>query len=49
LSELLAEGWIKAMATWEKQNRLPVRFDGRTAPAPEKLPMGIPRAQPATT
>ena len=49
LSELLAEGWIKAMATWEKQNRLPVRFDGRTAPAPEKLPMGIPGAQPATT
>ncbi|HEX5399861.1 MAG TPA: MraY family glycosyltransferase [Verrucomicrobiae bacterium] len=28
LSELLAEGWAKAVAAWEKQSQLPVRFDG---------------------
>jgi hypothetical protein len=34
LSELLAEGWLKAMATWEKRNQLPVRFDARPAERP---------------
>ena len=30
--ELLAEGWAKAVATWEKQNQLPLRFDAKETP-----------------
>jgi len=37
LSELLAEGWIKAMAAWEKQRQLPVRFDARRAECPANI------------
>ncbi len=36
LGELLAESWARAIAAWEKQNQLPVRFDGLAAPASEK-------------
>jgi UDP-GlcNAc:undecaprenyl-phosphate GlcNAc-1-phosphate transferase len=35
LGELLAEGWAKAIAAWEKQNQLPARFDGPETPAPK--------------
>jgi UDP-GlcNAc:undecaprenyl-phosphate GlcNAc-1-phosphate transferase len=35
LSDLLAEGWAKAITAWEKKNQLPVRFGGRKTPAPE--------------
>ena len=31
MSELLAEGWIKAMAAWEKQHQRPARVDARRA------------------
>jgi UDP-GlcNAc:undecaprenyl-phosphate GlcNAc-1-phosphate transferase len=48
LSELLAEGWAKAIAAWEKQNQLPVRFDGCLTPPPEKQPEKIPALQTAT-
>jgi UDP-GlcNAc:undecaprenyl-phosphate GlcNAc-1-phosphate transferase len=49
LSELLAEGWAKAIVAWEKQNQLPVRFGARLTPAPEKQPEKIPALQTATT
>jgi hypothetical protein len=51
LSELLAEGWAKAIATWEKRNG----FDGRKTPVSEKQPevvhdaQGIPSVQTMTT
>jgi UDP-GlcNAc:undecaprenyl-phosphate GlcNAc-1-phosphate transferase len=48
LSELLAEGWARAIAVWEKQNQLPLRFDGLPVPAPENRPREIPGAQPET-
>jgi UDP-GlcNAc:undecaprenyl-phosphate GlcNAc-1-phosphate transferase len=48
LSDLLAEGWAKAIAAWEKQNQRPVRFGVPPAPAPEKQPE-IPALQTATT
>ncbi|MGA2852660.1 MAG: MraY family glycosyltransferase [Verrucomicrobiota bacterium] len=48
LSELLAEGWARAIAVWEKQNQLPARFDGLETPAPENRPKEIPGAQPET-
>jgi UDP-GlcNAc:undecaprenyl-phosphate GlcNAc-1-phosphate transferase len=48
LSELLAEGWAKAIAAWEKQNQLPARFDGLENPASENRPKEIPGAQPET-
>ena len=48
MGELLAEGWAKAIAAWEKQNQLPVRFDGLAAPVPEKPAGEIPGAQPET-
>ena len=47
--ELLAEGWAKAVATWKKQNRLPVRFDARETPPAEPRHKAIPGIQPATT
>ena len=46
LSELLAEGWARAVLVWEKQNQLPVRFDGLKTPAPENPPKEPPGAQP---
>jgi hypothetical protein len=49
LSELLAEGWAKAIVAWEKQNQLPVSFGARLTPAPEKQPEKIPALQTATT
>jgi UDP-GlcNAc:undecaprenyl-phosphate GlcNAc-1-phosphate transferase len=48
LSELLAEGWVRAVAAGEKQNQLPVRFDGLKTPAPENRSKEIPGAQPET-
>jgi hypothetical protein len=48
LCDLLAEGWTKAIAAWEKQNQLPVRFGMHLAPAPEKKPEKIPALQTAT-
>ena len=48
LGELLAEGWARAIAAWEKQNQLPVRFDGLAAPASEKPAGEMPGAQPET-
>jgi len=42
-------GWAKAIAAWEKQNQLPVRFDGCLTPPPEKQPEKIPALQTATT
>ena len=48
LSELLAEAWAKAIGAWEKQNQLPLRFDGLGTPASENRPKEIPRAQPET-
>jgi UDP-GlcNAc:undecaprenyl-phosphate GlcNAc-1-phosphate transferase len=48
LSELLAEGWAKAILAWEKQNPLSVRFGVRLTPAPEKQPKKIPALQTAT-
>ena len=48
MSELLAEGWARAIAVWEKQNQLPARFDGLAAPAPENRPKEISGAQPET-
>ena len=47
--ELLAEGWAKAVATWKKQNQLPVRFDARKTPPAEPQPRRISAIQPATT
>jgi UDP-GlcNAc:undecaprenyl-phosphate GlcNAc-1-phosphate transferase len=41
LSELLAEGWIKAVAAWEKQHQLPIRFDRRMTPVRESRPREI--------
>ena len=41
LSELLAEGWIKAVAAWEKQHQLPMRFDRRATPVREMQPREI--------
>lgn len=49
LSDLLAEGWAKAIAAWEKQNQQPVRFGVRPALAPEKQPEKTPALQTATT
>ena len=49
LSELLAEAWAKAIAAWEKRNRLPARFDGLKTPAPENRPKEISGAQPEMT
>jgi UDP-GlcNAc:undecaprenyl-phosphate GlcNAc-1-phosphate transferase len=48
LSELLAEAWAKAIRAWEKQNQLPLRFDGLGTPASENRPKEIPGAQPET-
>jgi len=48
LGELLAEGWARAIAAWEKQNQLPVRFDGLPVPASEKPAGEIPGAHPET-
>ena len=48
LSDLLAEGWAKAIAAWEKQTQRPVRFGVPLTPAPEKQPK-IPALQTATT
>lgn len=48
-SDLLAEGWAKAVAAWTKQNRLPVCFDARMPAAPETQPKKIPATQTATT
>jgi hypothetical protein len=48
LSDLLAEGWAKAIAAWERQNQQPVRFGVRLAPAPEIQPK-IPALQTLTT
>lgn len=42
LSELLAEGWAKAIAACEKQNQLPARFDGLETPVPGNRPKEIP-------
>ena len=49
LSDLLAEGWAKAITTCVKQRRLPVRFDELAAPVAEEKPKTIPGAQPAIT
>jgi UDP-GlcNAc:undecaprenyl-phosphate GlcNAc-1-phosphate transferase len=49
LSELLAEGWARAIAAWEKHNQLPARFDGLAIPVSEEPPKEIPGAQPETT
>jgi hypothetical protein len=46
LSDLLAEGWAKAIATWEKQNQLPVRFDGQESPTSEKSPGELAAGKP---
>lgn len=48
LSELLAEGWAKAIAAWEKQRHLPVRFGGCETAASESRTKEIPGAQPET-
>ena len=48
LSELLAEGWARAIAAWEKQHQLPVRFDGRKISATEARPKEISGPQPET-
>jgi hypothetical protein len=48
LSELLAEGWAKAVAAWEKQNQRPVRFGVRPDPAPERQPEKNTEVQIAT-
>jgi UDP-GlcNAc:undecaprenyl-phosphate GlcNAc-1-phosphate transferase len=48
LSELLAEGWARAIADSEKHRQLPVRFDGLKTPATERRPGEIPGAQPET-
>jgi hypothetical protein len=48
LSDLVAEGWAKAIVAGEKQNQLPVRFGVRPAapaPAPEKQPGKSPVVQ----
>ncbi len=47
--ELLAEGWAKAVATWKKQNQLPVQFDARIIPPAELQHKTIPAIHPATT
>jgi hypothetical protein len=49
LSELLAEGWAKAVAAWEKQNQRPVCFGVCPALPPEKQPAKNPVVQIATT
>jgi UDP-GlcNAc:undecaprenyl-phosphate GlcNAc-1-phosphate transferase len=49
ISELLAEGWAKSLAAWEKQNQLPLRFNPCLAPVPEKAPEKISAMQTATT
>ena len=48
-SELLAEGWAKAVAVWKKQNQLPARFDGRTTPPAEPQPKETAAVRTATT
>jgi UDP-GlcNAc:undecaprenyl-phosphate GlcNAc-1-phosphate transferase len=48
-AELLAEGWVKAVAAWKKHNRLPVRFDARTTQSAEPQHKAIPGIQPAAT
>jgi hypothetical protein len=48
LCDLLAEGWTKAIAAWEKQNQLPVRFNVCLTPVPEKKSEKIPALQTAT-
>ena len=48
LCDLLAEGWTKAIAAWEKQNQLPVRFNVCLTPVPEKKSEKIPVLQTAT-
>jgi hypothetical protein len=48
LSQLLAEGWARAIAAWEKQNQLPVRFNESETPVPENQPKEISGAQPET-
>ena len=47
MSDLLAEGWAKAVTVWEKQNKLLVRFDGRKTSPPEPPPAIIPAIQTA--
>lgn len=49
LADLLAEGWSKSVATWRNQNQLPVRFDAREVPAPERPSPIISAIEPATT
>ncbi|MGD0745004.1 MAG: MraY family glycosyltransferase [Verrucomicrobiota bacterium] len=48
MSDLLAEGWAKAIAAWERQNQLPVHFEGRKTPVPEEKPKEISKTHPAT-
>lgn len=48
-SELLAEGWTKAILACKRQTRLPVRFDGRKTPVPEPASKEIAAAQSVTT
>ncbi len=48
LGELLAEGWAKAIAAWEKQNQSSVRFDGLGTPASEIQTKEVSGAQPET-
>jgi UDP-GlcNAc:undecaprenyl-phosphate GlcNAc-1-phosphate transferase len=47
-SELLVEGWIKAIASWKKQSQLPVRFDARETPPAEPQTNTIPAIQAAS-
>jgi hypothetical protein len=47
LCDLLAEGWTKAIAAWEKQNQLPVRFNVCLTPVPEKKSEKNPALQTA--
>jgi UDP-GlcNAc:undecaprenyl-phosphate GlcNAc-1-phosphate transferase len=37
VGDLLAEGWAKAVCTWEKQHQLPARFDARRIEQPADL------------
>ena len=48
LSDLLAEGWAKSLNDWQRQYRLPARFDGLQTPAPEKQPAKTSVLEPAT-
>jgi len=49
LSELLAEGWAKALSSWKKQHQLPARFDVRRTMSPmdysQSLVSALPSAQ----